>query len=52
MKPGRSGGESLIGPAGLYAEAVSPPEVRADLATVAAEVVAKYTGSNMRLDAG
>jgi hypothetical protein len=33
-------------------EVVSPPEVRADLATVAADVVARYAGSNMRLDAG
>jgi len=33
-------------------EVVSPPEVRADLAAVAAAVVARYTGSNMRLDAG
>ena len=33
-------------------EVVSPPEVRADLAAVAATVVARYTGSNMRLDAG
>ncbi len=33
-------------------EVVSPPEVRADLAAVAATVVARYPGSNMRLDAG
>ena len=30
-------------------EVISPPEVRADLASVAAEVVARYTASNMRL---
>jgi hypothetical protein len=33
-------------------EVVSPPEVRADLAMVAAAVVARYSGSNVRLDAG
>jgi predicted DNA-binding transcriptional regulator YafY len=33
-------------------EVVSPPEVRADLAAVAAAVVARYAGSNMRLDLG
>jgi len=38
-------------------EVVPPPEVRADLAAVAAEVVAaevvaRYAGSNMRLDTG
>ena len=37
---------------GGNAEVVSPPEVRADLAAVAATVVARYAGSNMRLDAG
>ncbi len=37
---------------GGNAEVVSPPEVRADLAAVATEVVAQYAGSNMRLDTG
>ncbi len=37
---------------GSHVEVMSPPEVRADLAMVAAEVVARYAGSNMRLDAG
>ena len=33
-------------------EVVSPPEVRADLAAVAATVVARYADSNTRLDPG
>lgn len=37
---------------GGHVEVVSPPEVSADLAEVAAEVVAKYADSNMRLDPG
>ena len=37
---------------GGHVEVVSPPEVRVDLATVAAAVVARYSGSNVRLDAG
>ena len=35
---------------GSDVEVISPPEVRADLSSAAAEVVARYTGSNMRLD--
>ena len=34
---------------GADVEVVSPPEVRADLAMVAAEVVVRYTDSNTRL---
>jgi len=37
---------------GGHVEVMSPPGVRADLAMVAAEVVGRYAGSNMRLDAG
>ena len=37
---------------GGHVEVVSPPEVRADLAEVAAEVVTRYADSNMRLDPG
>jgi predicted DNA-binding transcriptional regulator YafY len=36
---------------GANVEVVSPPEVRAELAAVAAEVVAQYA-SNTRLDMG
>ena len=37
---------------GGHVEVVSPPEVRADLAEVAAEVVTRYADSNTRLDPG
>jgi predicted DNA-binding transcriptional regulator YafY len=37
---------------GGHVEVMSPPEVRADLAAVAATVVARYADSNMRLDPG